>query len=181
MQPIKIWIHFFFFYEFYKLELFKFFRNLQKTGLKFLFQNNWLISFCFTTIRCKLFSHSTKFDFTSDKRYFKIDQHLAQHFIYYVSPFLCSQKLPLFVIQWSPPIRKMGWNFSQLWNTYSCSSVEFLQIVKCRECVGAEIVVVRKCDIWNEESEGKIYFLPGRICSYAGTNLNTGTIFFFFL
>ena len=44
--------------------------------------------------------------------------------------------------------------------------------------MSAEIVVVRKCDIWNEESEGKIYFLPGRIYSCAGTTLNTGTIRF---
>ena len=50
------------------------------------------------------------------KRYFKIERH----FVYFVQclsillPFLCSQNLPSFLIQRSPPIRKKGWNFSQL-------------------------------------------------------------------
>ena len=55
----------------------------------------------------------------SNKRYFKIDQHLARYFVYYVEclslpfPFLCSQIItPL--IQLSQPIRKRGWNFQFL-------------------------------------------------------------------
>ena len=65
------------------------------------------------------------------KRYFKIDQHLARHFVNNgaglssPTPFLCSQKLPLSVIQYSPPIRKQCWNFSQFWNPYTLNLVLF--------------------------------------------------------
>ena len=72
-----------------------------------------------------------------NKRYPKIDQHLTRHFKYsgaYLSSppsFLCSQIITLFLIQWSLPIRKQGWNFSKLWILesvyhYSSSILEFL-------------------------------------------------------
>ena len=50
----------------------------------------------------------------SVKRYSKIDQHLTRHFKYNSGclssppPFLCSQIITPFLIQWSPPIRKQG-------------------------------------------------------------------------
>jgi hypothetical protein len=53
-----------------------------------------------------------------NKQYLKIDQHLARHFVYYGEcfsnppPFLYSMKIPLFLIQWSPPIMKKGWNLA---------------------------------------------------------------------
>ena len=66
-----------------------------------------------------------------NKRYSKIDQHLAQHFKYNgaclssPTPFLCSQKIIPFLIQWSPSIRKWVCNFSQLWNPYTLILVLF--------------------------------------------------------
>ena len=50
------------------------------------------------------------------KRYFRIDQHLAWHFVKYNGPlpFYAFKQIPLSAIQWYPPIRKQGWNFSQL-------------------------------------------------------------------
>ena len=59
-------------------------------------------------------------DNSYNKRYFKIDQHSARHFVYFVeclsSPplFLCSPIITLFLIQLPPPLREKGWNFSQL-------------------------------------------------------------------
>ena len=55
--------------------------------------------------------------------YFKIDQRLARHFVYYVPfnppPFLCIWIIsPL-----SHPIRKHGWDFSQLWIPYTLNLV----------------------------------------------------------
>ena len=34
-------------------------------------------------------------------------------------PFYADKQLSLSEIQWSPAIRKQGWNFSQLWNPYT--------------------------------------------------------------
>ena len=70
-------------------------------------------------------------DFYSVKRYFKIDQHLAWHFEYNCAclssppPFLSSQIITPFLIQWSPPIRKDGCNCG-IFILYSSSIVEFL-------------------------------------------------------
>ena len=50
------------------------------------------------------------------KRYFKIDQQLAQHLEYYGACLssLCSQIITTIFNSISPTIRKQGWNFSQL-------------------------------------------------------------------
>ena len=73
------------------------------------------------------------------KRYSKIDQHLALHFVYYVDClsrsliFLCSLIITPFLIQWSPSIRKIGLEFQPIVKPFypsSCSSVEFLLFIK---------------------------------------------------
>ena len=55
------------------------------------------------------------------KRYFKIYKHfcgilsITGRVFQFPLPFYAVKCLPLFKIQWSSPIRKQSWNFSQLW------------------------------------------------------------------
>ena len=65
------------------------------------------------------------------KKKYRIDQHLARHFKYKGEclknppPLLGGQIIPPFLIQWSPPTRIQGCNFSQLWNPYSLILILF--------------------------------------------------------
>ena len=62
--------------------------------------------------KCSLMQHLKK-------RYYKIDQHLARHFKYNGTCLSMLSNITPFLIQWSPPIRKQGYDFSQLWNPYT--------------------------------------------------------------
>ena len=72
------------------------------------------------------------------KRYFKMDQHLARHFVYYGGclsnppPFLCSQIMIPFLNSMISTNHEKGKIFSQLWNPltrYSSSSLESLLLL----------------------------------------------------
>ena len=60
------------------------------------------------------------------KRYFMIDQQIAQHYLHYSKclyhppSLVCdSNDKPISYFQETQPIIKKGWNFSQSWNPYT--------------------------------------------------------------
>ena len=94
----------------------------------------------------------------------------------FLTYYMQSNNFTLFLKQWSPPIMKKGWNFSQLWNPCTPNSFSSLESLLLNENQLIIIIIIISFELTlSRVSEGRDYYSKNlstlKISSYSDWNL----------